>query len=256
MKTSKKTLLVFSFLIIALHTFGQVDLRNEELSISTSSDFRNMKDVLERENTSKTDLIRKQLHHDLLSLDADSNDMQEMGNAWRPLFAIKTNLLFDLITALNIELEVPIGKYWSVAAEWMFPWWTFKNSKYYNQVLLGTVEGKYWFKGKANSDILTGHALGAYASAGYYDLQWKKTGYQGEILPIVGFSYSYAHKIAKHLRMEYTIGLGVMNTKYRHYTSNNEYDTFPWQHNGKTLWVGPTRAEVSLVWLIGKNRRK
>ena len=40
----------------------------------------------------------------------------------RPLLALKTNLLFDALTVLNVEVEVPLKKRWSVAAEGMFQW--------------------------------------------------------------------------------------------------------------------------------------
>lgn len=173
----------------------------------------------------------------------------------KPLFAIKTNLLADATTSLNVEIEVPIGKQWSISAEWMFPWWIFDNNKYYNQLLLGTVEGRYWLHTNRQSEVLSGHALGLYVSAGYYDFQWKKKGYQGEILPSVGLSYTYAHKMGQHFRMEYSVGFGVLNTKYRKYTANDQYDQFPWLSSGRTLWIGPTKAEICFVWLISKRVR-
>lgn len=173
----------------------------------------------------------------------------------KPLFALKSNLLADMATCINIELEIPIGKQWSIGAEWMFPWWIFDNNKYYNQLLLGTIEGRYWFHRKEQSDVLSGHAIGLYVSGGYYDFQWKKKGYQGEIIPSAGLSYTYAHKMGEHFRMEYSVGFGVLNTKYRKYTANDEYDQFPWLSSGRTLWIGPTKAEISFVWLISKRVR-
>ena len=41
----------------------------------------------------------------------------------RPLFALKTNLLFDAALMPNIEIEVPVNKRWSLNGELMFPWW-------------------------------------------------------------------------------------------------------------------------------------
>lgn len=176
----------------------------------------------------------------------------QLPEARKPLFAVKSNLLADLATSINIEVEVPIGERWSAGAEWLFPWWVFDKSKYYNQLLLGTLEGRYWFRTRKQTEILTGHAAGLYVSAGYFDLQWRKNGYQGEILPSVGLSYTYAHKIGRSFRMEYSFGLGVMNIHYRKYTANDAYNQFPWLSSGRTLWVGPSKAEVSLVWLISK----
>ena len=74
----------------------------------------------------------------------------------RPL-ALKTNLLFDIATLFNIELEVPIGRHWSLAGEWIFPWWgglgndggispvPRYSEKYTMQMLSGGLEARYWF---------------------------------------------------------------------------------------------------------------
>ena len=173
-----------------------------------------------------------------------------------PFFAIKTNLLADVLTFANIEVEIPIKERWSISAEWMFPWWNTKDNRKYAQLLMGTIEAKYWFRTRKQTEVLTGHALGLHVSSGYYDFQWNKSGYQGEIVPMVGLSYSYAHKIGKHLRLEHSIAFGVLNTKYRKYRPNQDYSEFIWSNDGRTLWVGPTKAEVSLVWLINKRKRR
>ena len=62
----------------------------------------------------------------------------------KPLLAVKSNLLFDLASALNVELEVPMGKRWSVAGEWMFPWWRSNKSDLTMQLLAGHGEIRYW----------------------------------------------------------------------------------------------------------------
>mgnify|MGYP000123301619 CR=1 FL=1 len=36
---------------------------------------------------------------------------------YRPLFALKTNLLYNLLSGLNVEVEVPIGEHFSLAGE-------------------------------------------------------------------------------------------------------------------------------------------
>ena len=47
-----------------------------------------------------------------------------------PFLALKTNMLFDIALIPNIEVEVPVGKCWSLNGELMFPWWLFDNDKY------------------------------------------------------------------------------------------------------------------------------
>ncbi len=178
----------------------------------------------------------------------------------KPLFAIKTNLLYDAVSVLNIELEVPIGERWSVAGEWTFPWWDIDNSqsnskRIFLQTVNGTLETKYWLGDRTKRDVLTGWFLGLYGGGGKYDFENKYEGYQGEFWH-AGISGGYAHKLNKKgsLRMEYALGLGYMYSDYRYYEDHFGHDGL-WhpirQSIGKFNWVGPTRLEVSLVWFLG-----
>ena len=173
-----------------------------------------------------------------------------------PLFAVKTNLLFDAALMPNIELEVPIGKRWSLNGEYMFPWWLINDDRYCLQILMGGLEVRYRSGKRSGRDVLTGHFIGLYAGGGKYDLQWDKNGYQGEFFIAAGVSYGYAHSIARNLRLEYNIGIGMLRTDYRHYHSRDNHRTLLWQENGEYTWLGPTKLKISLVWLItGKNKK-
>ncbi|WP_229097138.1 DUF3575 domain-containing protein [Bacteroides clarus] len=174
----------------------------------------------------------------------------------RPLFAVKTNLLFDAALMPNIEVEVPIGKRWSLNGEYMFPWWLINDDRYCLQILMGGLEVRYRPGKRSGRDVLTGHFIGLYAGGGKYDLQWDKNGYQGEFFIAAGVSYGYAHSIARNLRLEYNIGIGMLRTDYRHYHSRDNHRTLLWQENGEYTWLGPTKLKISLVWLItGKNKK-
>lgn len=183
----------------------------------------------------------------------DNSDIAEK----KPIrFALKTNLLYDLLLTPSFEVEIPIGNRWSVAGEWIFPWWITKDNGNALQILSGQVEGRYWFGNRTNKPQLTGWFAGFYAGGGLYDLQWKNNGYQGEFYIAAGASAGYAHTINKSgsLRMEYSLGLGYLNTEYRYYEGmqNNEY--LVWQYDGRYTWIGPTKAKVSLVWMIDWQR--
>lgn len=80
-----------------------------------------------------------------------------------PFLALKTNMLFDIALIPNIEVEVPVGKCWSLNGELMFPWWLFDNDKYCMQILSGGLETRYWLDNKKKRNILTGHFAGLYA---------------------------------------------------------------------------------------------
>lgn len=179
--------------------------------------------------------------------------------ASRPLFALKTNLLFDVASALNLEVEVPIGQRWSVAAEWIFPWWLYEKEQYALEILNGNIEGRYWWGERSRRDQLTGWFTGIYAGGGYYDVEWKTKGYQGEFFS-AGITGGFAHKIGRNLRMEYSLGLGYLTNKYREYVPLQCGIDGQWhlikQGNGTSNWIGPTRAKVSLVWMINSGNNK
>lgn len=171
----------------------------------------------------------------------------------KPLFAIKTNLLFDVASALNLEMEIPIGPRFSLAAEMIFPWWLLEKKQYCLQTLGANLEARYWLGNRTNRPQMTGWFVGLYAGAGYYDLEWDKTGYQGEYLIPAGLSGGYAHTIGTNFRMEYALGIGYLSTDYKEYESQPGIDG-NWhlilQRRGTQTWFGPTRAKVSLVWMI------
>ena len=173
----------------------------------------------------------------------------------KPLFALKTNLLFDAATAINAEVEVPIGPRWSVAVESIFPWWLWERKQYCLQALSGNLEGRYWFGERENRPRLTGWFAGVYSGAGYYDVEWGDRGIQGEFFITAGLSGGYAHRIGRKgdWRMEYSLGAGYLRTHYREYDAALGMDE-TWHLNrrqsGRYTWIGPTRAKVSLVWML------
>lgn len=178
--------------------------------------------------------------------------------SFKPLFALKTNLLFDLALAPNIELEIPIGhnNHWSLDAEWLFPWWLIDHDNYCFQILSGGVEGRYWLGNRTKHPPLTGHFLGLYAGAGKYDLQWKENGYQGEFYIASGISYGYAVSVARRLNIEFSVGIGLLRTDYEHYHAIDNNKTLLWQDSGNYTWFGPTKVKISLVWLLGGKLQK
>lgn len=178
---------------------------------------------------------------------------------YKPLLAIKTNLLFDLASLINIEVEVPIGNRWSVAGEWIFPWWLWEKKQHCLELMNGNVEGRYWLGNRQKHAKLTGWFGGFYAGGGYYDLEWEKKGYQGEFFIATGLSTGYSHSIGKNLRLEYSLGIGYMETKYREYEAVKKNDD-EWhlmrRTSGRYTWIGPTKARISLVWILNSKHKK
>ncbi len=185
-------------------------------------------------------------------------DWREESWPRRSLFALKTNLLYDAISAVNLELEVPIGESYSVASELIFPWWLSDSRQDCFELLNFNVEGRYWFGSRENRAQLTGWSAGLYVGGGYYDLERNGKGYQGEHLLSGGVSCGYAHSIGGSARLEYSLGLGFVTTKFREYHAQ-KCDS-QWllvrQRYGRTTWFGPTRLRVSLVFMLNRKDKR
>ena len=174
--------------------------------------------------------------------------------------AAKTNLLYDAVTALNAEVEFPVGKNFSVMVEDVFPWWNWgpNGKKYCFQIWSMGIEPRWWFARDDRRDYLTGHFAGVYGMSGKYDLQWDtKLCYQGEFWS-AGLTYGYALPVSRWMNMEFSVSAGFLRTDYRHYQPDPGYEhLFRDKYNvGTVSWFGPTKLKVSLVIPIGKDSHK
>ena len=164
------------------------------------------------------------------------------------LLAIKSNLLFDAVTALNVEVEVPVGNHWSVMVEDVFPWWE-KDNKYCFQLWEMGVEGRYWFhNNQYHSQKLKGHFIGAYGMSGKYDFQYDQDlCTQGEFWS-AGLTYGYSRRISKLFHLEFSASLGFLSSAYRRYYPSDGYEVlYRDNREGRVGYWGPTKLKISLV---------
>lgn len=175
----------------------------------------------------------------------------------RTLFAVKTNLLYDLALTPNLELEIPIGRRWSINAEYQYGWWLRKDNTFCWQIEAGGLEGRYWLGNREKRDVLTGWFVGFFSSGGMYDFQLKKDeGRQGEFYIMAGASAGYALPIARNLHMEFSTGFGALVTNYRRYRVIDD-ELIKQGKSMKYKAVLPLKAKISLVWTIkGKKEAK
>lgn len=170
----------------------------------------------------------------------------------RTVLAVKNNLLYDLALAPNIEVEIPMGKKWSLNAEYKCPWWLNSKHEFCYQLLSGGMEGRYWLGNRQSRNPLTGHFIGLYAEGGIYDFQFHGDGYQGKYYGAAGMTYGYARQLARHFSLEFSLGIGYLTTEYKKYTPYEE--DIVWTNSGRYNFIGPTKAKISLVWLITTRR--
>ena len=123
------------------------------------------------------------------------------------VMAVRSNLL---VPALNVGVEVPIGKHWSVGADYYFPWiWPKKDNINCFEFLGWGIEGRYWFgKNRTVADRLRGHSLGVYGYMGYYDFERNFHGHQGEFVNL-GVDYTFAMAVGKKKAVHFEFSLGV-----------------------------------------------
>lgn len=183
-----------------------------------------------------------------LATKSEKNDTEDDNT----VLALKNNLLYDLALAPNIEIEIPIGKRWSVNAEYKSPWWSMSSKGICYQLLSGGIESRFWPGDRRLRNRLTGHFVGVYAEGGIYDFQFKGDGYQGKYYGAAGLSYGYSKQVSQHLAFEFSLGIGYLTTEYQKYTPYEE--SLVWMSSGKYTFIGPTKAKISLVWLITKKR--
>lgn len=175
--------------------------------------------------------------------------------------ALKTNLLYDLATCLNASVELPFwlgNQGFSVQLQHQFPWWRWgeNRNEYCLRYLSTGGELRWWFG--LQHDALVGYFIGLYASAGKWDIQWKRDFcYQGEHVQ-AGLTGGYSFPITKHLNLELSASVGYAQLPYRHYFPTRDYSQLirdP-NHFGTWHYFGPTYLGVSLVMPIYAAKKK
>lgn len=194
----------------------------------------------------------------VLPLMGHAQDRSERGDSLRPAFALKTNLLYDVLLTPNFELEKDLGPHLSLMAETAFPWYTWHHNLRSYEVFEAGGELRWWVGHARKTPLrrLTGFFLGCYGAGGYYDLEWDGTGHRGEYWS-TGFSLGWSRRIARHWNIEMLVSYGYIAGPYTSYVADENYRPIR-RHRGHLHYIGPTKLKLSLVWLIGnrKGRRQ
>ena len=165
-------------------------------------------------------------------------------------FALKSNLLYDALLVPNLSLEASIGSGWTLGAGGMFAWWS-KDAKHrYWRIYGGDLEIRKYFGTLSKSKPLQGHHLGIYGDFLTYDFEFGAKGYQSKATYAAGIKYGYSHPIANRLNLDFALGIGYLHSNYKTYVPRD--GCYVYQETKKQKWLGPTQAEISLVWLLGK----
>lgn len=177
----------------------------------------------------------------------------------RPFYmSVSTNMLYDAILLPNIGMEFYLGKNWSISGNWMYGWWNNNHHHKYWRAYGGDLELRKWLGSASKRKPLTGHHLGIYAQILLYDFEfggkgqmsgkpganiWEKASYAA------GLEYGFALPVARRLNIDFTVGIGYLSGDYYEYIPEDNH--YVWLNTKKRSWFGPTKAQISLVWLLG-----
>lgn len=189
------------------------------------------------------------LTHPLLATNSQPTEVKIQEVERKTILALKTNLLYDVLTLANFSIEAPIYKdKVSILYYHQFPWWTWgqADNEYCIRFLSIGAEARWWFK---TTRRFNGHFLGAYAESGKYDFEFQREiCYQGEFYS-TGLTYGYAMPVGKHLNIEFSLSAGYASAAYRGYNPSSDYEILFRNPSkvGRVHYFGPTKAQISLV---------
>lgn len=169
-------------------------------------------------------------------------------------FALRTNLLHDMLLIPNIGVEVALPGDWSLGAQWSYGWWTDmpKQDKYIH-LYGGDVNVRKYFR-PCGRNALCGQHLGVYGQMYSYDVKFSDYGYWGERWSWgAGLEYGISLPLTDRLNLDLTAGVGYLTGIYRKYWRNEGCDV--WMATRRRQWIGPTKLEATLVWLLNLTRR-
>jgi hypothetical protein len=169
-----------------------------------------------------------------------------------PHLVVKSNLLFDISSSMNIGAEVRLAQKVTLDLPFTYNPWTFnreENSKF--KFALFQPELRYWL-----CEAFDGHYFGLYGHYAYYNVgrlpdtifseAMNQYRYEGSLAG-VGISYGYVWPINPRWGLEAEIGVGYARLDYDKYPCQ----TCAKQTDSKTKnYWGITRAAISIIFYI------
>ena len=172
-----------------------------------------------------------------------------------PAVGIKTNLLYDATSTLNLGVEFRTGRRTSfdMSANWN-PF-SFSDNRKWKHLLIQP-EFRYWTK-----ETFSGHFLGLHAHYAYYNIGGLPNSifsdymathrFQGWLAG-AGLSYGYRWNFTRNWGMEATLGVGYAYLNYSKY----ECVTCGKKLGDATRhYFGPTKAGITLIYTFGGKKK-
>lgn len=167
--------------------------------------------------------------------------------------AVKTNLLYDATTTLNLGVEWGLAEKWTLDISGNYNPWEFSRNRQWKHALLQP-EARYWFCEKFNRHFVGVHLHGAIYNAGKLKLPFhigedgiRKNRYKGWLAG-AGVSYGYHWILGKRWSLEASLGVGYAYLGYDRYRvcpTCKEKTGHEVKH-----YFGPTKAALSVIYIL------
>lgn len=168
--------------------------------------------------------------------------------------SLKTNLLYDALMVPNIGAEVNLFDNYTVYADLMYANWRRPENHFYWNLYGAQFGARKYFGKVAEERSFSGHHAGIYGQALAYDLQAGNIGQQTPNINMgFGAEYGYSFPLTLNLNLDLEIGVGFLTGRYYEYVVEEGHYT--WRGTIQRAWMGPTKASVSLVWMIKSYKR-
>lgn len=163
--------------------------------------------------------------------------------AWGQETVLKTNLLYDATSTINLGVEHGLSDKWTLDISANYNPWKFGGYRQIKHWLIQP-EVRYWLDERFNK-----HFFGFHLYDGQFNVsnpKWFDDRYQGWFLG-AGLSYGYHWKWSERWSMDFTLGLGYAYL---------DYDKYPCASCGEKLkegthhYFGPTKAGISLIYIL------
>ena len=182
-----------------------------------------------------------------VSLSAQKKEIDQL-----PGFALKTNLLYDLTTTMNLGIEFRTGGHTSIDIPVNWNPWNFNGDFSLKHVMVQP-ELRIWPK-----ETFKGHFFGINGQYADYDMggfphgpftQYMKDNRFDGWAAGAGISWGYRWNFSYNWGLEVTLGVGYLH---------KDYDIYACATCGEEIgsrtknYFGPTKAGVNLIWGLGR----
>lgn len=171
--------------------------------------------------------------------------------------ALSTDLIKDAALIPNLKADFWIPGGWSAGLSWEYIWIKNHSSNRHWRFEGGELNIRKWIGRGKNSRPFSGQHIGLYAQAVTWQIAFGRRGYlsgnphqglNGHPNWGIGVDYGYSLPISKRLNLDFDVGVGYFGGGYQKY--HNKNGVYCWEKTKHLNWWGPTKAEISLVWIL------